>query len=471
VFYNMPFMKKTILVFVALISSYLCSASHTTGGGMTYVYTGSSGGVAHYTITLETYIDCLNGNPESIAQDDPAYFGIYDGHGTLVGTDSAFFSSVVSIPASVGGACGATSSSSVCVTKRTYIANMDLSGSTSGYTIVYQRCCRNSVLTNIVAPSGNFGCTYYCTIPPSIVNNSAVFTNTPPVLLALDRPFSFDFSASDADGDSLSYELSTPLDGATTTNIKPFPPAPPPYDSVPFVAPLSSACPMHCSVPLAIDPVTGMMTATPDIVGCYQIAVACHEWRAGVMISTIRREYEFTVLAISSTSYKPVAGRDTTIFVGDSVQFEGAGAASYTWTPSAFLSSTTISDPVGHFTAPGLFTYVLHGISDSGCTGTDTILVNVLEHSEFLVPNAFTPNNDGHNDVLFPIPVKSCVLEHFRVYNDQMLEVYDGSGPGAGWDGKYHGTLQGIGNYFWVLTYTDNAGKHRQMRGNVTLIR
>lgn len=52
---------------------------------------------------------------------------------------------------------------------------------------------------------------------------------------------------------------------------------------------------MSCSVPLTIDPITGMFTGTPNLIGCYLVDVCCHEWREGVLINTVTREFEFIV--------------------------------------------------------------------------------------------------------------------------------------------------------------------------------
>lgn len=466
--------KFTLCIATALsILSSPVFASHLIGDEFTYIFLDSTGGHYHYRVTLNLYADCLAGQPEAIAQDDPAYFGVYTGSGSLVQADSAHFSASVSLPVMMSGICGLAAAPELCVLKKTFVKDFYLPGSATGYTIVYQRCCKNAALTNIV-DAGDAGSTYICTIPATGVtthNNSAVFTNYPPLALAVNTAFTFDNSATDADGDSLSYELCNAYNGVSASNIKPYPPAPPPYTEVSYTGGLTYSNPMSCSVPLSIDPVTGVLSGTPNLIGRYLIAICCHEWRAGVLVNTVEREFEFSVVAASGIAYQPFAGNDTSIYVGDSIQFAASGAVSYHWTPATYLTCDSIYNPVGHFPDPGIFTYILYGVSDSGCTGYDTISVNVLEYSEMMMPNAFTPNGDGHNDFFAPISVKKTSLSSFKVFDSQYRLLYSSADAYPGWDGTYHGVKQEMGNYFWELQYTDNAGHTRKSSGVVTLLR
>ena len=185
----------------------------------------------------------------------------------------------------------------LCVNRKTFTLDYYLPPSPTGYNISYQRCCLNPHPVNLNDPN-NLAISCSIRIPPSGVtthNSSAVFTHYPPFIIAVNTPLTFDFSATDADGDSLSYAFCTAYSGDLTFNVKPDPPAAPPFTPITYIAPFTYSNPMACAVPLAIDPLTGMLTGIPNALGQYLITICCSEWRHGVLINTTQREFEFNV--------------------------------------------------------------------------------------------------------------------------------------------------------------------------------
>jgi gliding motility-associated-like protein len=447
-------------------------ASHLLGGEFYYQLIDSSGGIYHYRATLTTYADCINGQPEALSMDNPAFFSLYEGTTCIQVDTSIYFSSSATVPVTLYCVC-ASGPSPLGVLRKTFVKDYHLPRSSTGYTIVYQRAGRNAALSNVIDP-GDVGVTFYCSIPPSgtaRINNSAVFAHATPQEVCINHPFVVDNSATDADGDSLSYELCTAYEGASPSNIKPIP-LPPPYTSVPYQPPYTFSSPMSCSVPLHIDAATGMLTGTPNLLGRYLVAVCCKEWRGGVIINTVRREYELAVTSGATLSpYHPFAGNDTSILVGESVNFNASMGTSYAWTPGTYLSDSTIANPVGTYPTAGTFTYVLHAVSDSGCTGSDTVTVNVLETSMIMMPNAFTPNGDGLNDRAIPLQIANVTLTSFKILNRDGKEVFVTSDIKLGWDGTYNGTKQPAGNYLWEIVFKDNQGQTRRKTGNITIVR
>ncbi len=447
-------------------------ASHTAGGEMTYKFLRDSAGYHCYMVSLAIYQDCQNGVPEAIATDNPAYFGLYEGAAPypFVRADSAHYSTSEVVPQLTNSSCGNAAIANGCILKKTFLLHYALRNNITGYTVVYQRCCRNAGLTNISFP-GDEGMTLYCIIP-SIPNTSAVFNNPIVQNIPIGRPFQLDFSATDADGDSLSYEFCSALQGATSSDIKPWPPTPPPYTNVNYTSSFAAQNPITCAAAPQFNPVTGMFTGIASQIGLYLVSIACHEWRGGVMINTVRREIELSVESIAAANYKPNAGGNLTLMAGETHQFHAAGAKEYTWSPASYLDNTHIPNPVGMFPDAGVFTYTIHGVSDSGCTGDDVIYVNVIAASTFMVPNAFSPNGDGINDYLVPIPVGNSDLTDFRIFNRLGNKVFQASDLyNARWDGKYRGKQQDMGVYVWELQFTDNNKQNRLIKGNVTLIR
>ncbi len=112
-------------------------------------------------------------------------------------------------------------------------------------------------------------------------------------------------------------------------------------------------------------------------------------------------------------------------------------------------------------------------ITNSCGTATDTTIIHT-EPCEICVylPNAFTPNGDGVNDILKPIV--SCAVTDYRlrIYNRWGQMVFESYNPAFNWDGYLSGIACEKGAYAYLLEYTPtNTGHTRQVKGNVTLIR
>jgi len=112
-------------------------------------------------------------------------------------------------------------------------------------------------------------------------------------------------------------------------------------------------------------------------------------------------------------------------------------------------------------------------ISDSlGCFSiTDTILVEVVEEFTLDVPQAFSPNGDGVNDIIY---VKGWGLKEliaFKIYNRFGELVFEGTEFDQGWDGTYNGKDQMVETYVYTVEAETYAGEVLTKKGNITLIR
>ncbi|MEO7315197.1 MAG: gliding motility-associated C-terminal domain-containing protein, partial [Ginsengibacter sp.] len=110
--------------------------------------------------------------------------------------------------------------------------------------------------------------------------------------------------------------------------------------------------------------------------------------------------------------------------------------------------------------------------SAAGCTAFDTIDVKVYKIKPGLyVPNAFTPDGDGLNDIFRPVLVGMRSLQYFRVYNRTGLLVYSTSIQNKGWDGIYQGKPQDSGVFVWTVEGEDYLGNKVFEKGSVMLVR
>lgn len=286
----MKYTRIILPVLLWIIAPLVAFASHTAGGGFEYKYLGDSntagGRYRIYEVTLYLYQDCARGDTYAMSADNPAFFTVYTNDGQLFKVDTNIYydnSGSIDIPSGLETKCGTFYDLSVlCMQRKKFVKRYALPDNDNGYTIAYQRCCRTTIAQNILS-AGDQGLTYYCELPNKDAQNSgARFKEYPPLAICLNKATTFDHSATDADGDSLSYELDVAYNGATENDIKPKICTPPPYNAVPYAPGYSAETPMGADAELQIDDITGILSVNPKKVGGYQVAILCHEWRNGV---------------------------------------------------------------------------------------------------------------------------------------------------------------------------------------------
>ena len=163
------------------------------------------------------------------------------------------------------------------------------------------------------------------------------------------------------------------------------------------------------------------------------------------------------------------AGRDTIILEGGEVKLNAIASGSnltYKWVPSIGLSRDDIPDPVASPTDD--ITYALTVTSDQGCITIDALFVKVLKAPE--VPNAFTPNGDGVNDLWNIKYLESYVNASVKVFSRYGSVVYYSvKGYAQPWKGQMNGTDLPMGTYYYII---DPKTKGRKIiSGSVTIVR
>lgn len=644
--------KRILLIFLLFLVIKPAMASHIVGGEFGYNYLGDTviaSRVYHkYKVTLYIFQDCLTGVPDAINQDNPAFFTVYENNGSQIPVNvdtniryNPNNGGAITVPGNFSNDC-INKAPQICLLRKKFEKIYYFPSSSSGYVVVYQRCCRNSSIINVISP-GDQGATYSCTIPPTTIrNNSAVYKNYPPQIICLNNPLYYDHSATDADADSLTYEFCPAQVGATDADIKPVIAYPPPFDTVAYFPPFTYSNPISGLPAIAIDPETGIITGSPNRIGRFLVTVCCNEWRNGIIINTTKREFQFVVTDCSKKviadipvysnlpntyiincadytvhfvntssggfSYKwtfdvegnpgitssefepnysypdtgtyvvklvvnpgstcpdsitryvkiypvfsatftdtgkycpgspisfldnttstikpilywkwsfgdgttsqeqnpvhtfkrgdtynvvlisenarnctdttlkrlviqdfrPFAGDDTVIVKGEYIQFDAKGGNNYLWSPQLNLNDTTIYNPRASYPDTGYYTYMVLMKSSYGCVGIDTMNVLVVNDASYAMPTAFSPNNDGVNDIFRPMAVGYRSIRFFKVFNRWGEEVYDGKSLEEGWDGTCNNKPAELGVYFWQISYIDRFGKEGIWKGDVTLIR
>ena len=142
---------------------------------------------------------------------------------------------------------------------------------------------------------------------------------------------------------------------------------------------------------------------------------------------------------------------------------------SYDWSPSIGLSCTNCPQPVFNSTA-GTYHYTLVVTYNNACLISDTVSIIVESEHIIYIPNSFTPNGDGINDVflVFPRGAKFINLNIFDRWGELVFESQD---EGHGWDGRFKGEMMPPGVYVYQTDITFNDGYTVHNKGSITLIR
>ena len=397
-------MKKTILVLFSFLAIFSAKSSHIVGGELFYNCSGNN----IYHITLKLYRDC---SCVSCAQyGNPEYVTIFDAQGNIYTQVGLPLPPITQLQPTVSSPC--LQQPSVCIQEADYVGDVVLPPSTGGYTIVYQRCCRNNGVVNLVPQQG---ATYTAEVPGTAAaacNNAARFNSLPPIFICLNAPLSIDYSATDPDGDSLVYSLCDPFSGADGNCPDPSPnsgggcptsPGSPPYTAAAYNSPYSASnftnSPATVS-DISIDQHTGLLTGTPNTQGIFDVTVCVSEYRHGVLLNTLRRDFQFTVAPCNI----PIASVPD-IFINHgvgvytlncktlTVNFTNTSfnpdtfPISYHWdfgVPGSTSDTSDLTSPT--FTFPDTGTYIVHLIAsknESGNICSDTTSAYVYLYPTF----------------------------------------------------------------------------------------
>ena len=180
-----------------------------------------------------------------------------------------------------------------------------------------------------------------------------------------------------------------------------------------------------------------------------------------------------TVIVTVLPRVRAYAGRDTTVVVGQPLQLNGTGGVNYLWSPATGLSNPAIFNPIGVYNSSiDSVRYKLVVTDIAGCADSAFLTVRVFRTNPYIfVPTAFTPNNDGLNDVVRPIAVGMQEIKYFSVFNRWGQRVFTTTMDRAGWDGRINGRFQDSGVFVWMVSAIDYTGKPIFLKGTVALIR
>ena len=382
-------MKQLLLsCILSLFAISFANASHIVGGEMYYDYLGNN----QYKIYIAIYRDCAS---TGAAYDDPLTLGVFNSSNQMVDQITISFPGSTHLPIVFDNPC-VTAPSGICTERAIYTTTRFFPETPGGYTLAYQRCCRGPNVTNLNNPDDT-GLTLTCHIPGSednnFVNSSPRFTNYPPLVICNNEDLHFDHSATDPDGDLLTYELVTPNAGASSVNPQPVPPPAPVYPLVSWAGGFSATAPLGAGSTTTLGPNNGALFVDANLLGLYVVGIRVNEWRNGVIISSTTRDFLFRVVnCIVQLSADVTPQEQTPGFVsycqGLTFTFDNQsfGATSYEWDFGVAGTNTDVSnafEPTYTFPTPG--TYHVRLVANPGWPCTDTTYVDVTLNNPFSV--------------------------------------------------------------------------------------
>ncbi|PRY06742.1 gliding motility-associated-like protein [Pontibacter ummariensis] len=289
-------MKQAFLLLLLMIG--LCqqaTATHIVGGEMELKHLEGF----KYRLLLYLYFDEVNGTQG--AKDPANHVTIFE-----KGTNKAV--TTVSLPiqeqkqlsyTNINCTTGELRTSLVLYYQDLYL-DPTIYSHPQGYYAVWERCCRNNTINNIVSPEAA-GTVFYLEFPAVVktgkafVNSSAKLSPPPTDYACKGELFTYDFSSTDADGDKLVYDLVTPLNGYSSPDFPAPPAASGPYPEVSWQAGHSVTNQIRGTPPVKIDRNTGKLVVNPSYVGLFVFGVRCQEFRDGVKIGEVRRDFQLLV--------------------------------------------------------------------------------------------------------------------------------------------------------------------------------
>ncbi|HEX4849675.1 MAG TPA: PKD domain-containing protein, partial [Puia sp.] len=271
-------------------------ARHIKGGEIYYTYLGpgSTPNSEKYLLTLRLFISCasVQGQLETTVN-----IGVFDNSDGAPAPGSPFTAPLTGdqvIQLSKPSPC-IINPSPVCYRIRIYTVTIELPKTPTGWTAVFQRCCRIDDITNL-SPNFNIGASYMCSINGTNAigmngtNSTPQFLVRDTVLICQHRPFTLNFGATDQEHDSLTYAFTSAFPGGSTDEpivAKP--------SSQFQIEPLSYRIPFSGEEPLGpqvtIDPNTGVISGIAPAGGDYVVCVLLQEWRNGKVISQKPKDF------------------------------------------------------------------------------------------------------------------------------------------------------------------------------------
>jgi gliding motility-associated-like protein len=175
-----------------------------------------------------------------------------------------------------------------------------------------------------------------------------------------------------------------------------------------------------------------------------------------------------TVLVKVNPNPQVFAGRDTTFNLDEPMFITATGTGTLTWLSGEGIFCKDCPETKINATQSGC--YVIETVNEFGCKASDEVCIEVTTNSGIFIPNSFTPNDDGLNDVFLVqgYSLSDVKLEIFDRWGEKLFSSNDQK---LGWNGTYKGTACKSDVYVYKLSYKGLDGKRQFKTGHVSISR
>jgi gliding motility-associated-like protein len=180
-----------------------------------------------------------------------------------------------------------------------------------------------------------------------------------------------------------------------------------------------------------------------------------------------------TVNPTPSVSIPPL-----TVVVGSTITLQPQASPDVTewqWTPADYLTCTTCADPVCTPLAP--ITYIVTVTNNNGCMASDSVAISLkCSGSVVFIPNTFTPDGDGLNDIFYPRGKGIKLVKYLRIFNRWGELIFEQRNfslddISKGWDGRYKGKMLDPDVFVYITEMVCDNNENLNLKGTIMLIR
>ncbi len=384
------------------------------GGAINYSFIGKTGNDYQYKIVFSMYRLC--NHPADL--DDPVLKIIntlnisQNTHPLTYQEITLSNPEIKTLPYTKAGSC-VINEPNDCLELRTYTTTISLAHSPEGYTLFYTYCCRNAI-NNLQSDTWNSGIeminqipspgqalTFTATIPSHDVitaNSNAVSIADSIIYSCINKPFSYTFQFTDADGDSLVIKPALPYGKTPVATTY--------FQNIPLQSSFQLTNPTGSAPSFGISN-TGVLNGVPTKAGRFNICLQIEEYRNGVVINTTRKEYQLNVRNCALQQPSDIINCSVNLAY---FTHNNSPENKYRWdfgVANISSDTSTIAQPIYVYPATGTYYAKMVVTNKSGCSDSAIVKATMLSGSIDIDFNWQGKQCEGH-----PIQLNDQTVTH-----------------------------------------------------------